>query len=231
MKGLFICLEGCDCTGKSTIAEFVHEKIGKDRSVLARNPGATPLGKELRSIIKSREDIEMDRFTEQLLFMADHGAFINQVLVPNIESGKHVISDRHDLVGNCAYGYAGKTDKVKLRNMRRLFFGAPSIDILFIFHCSAETAAKRAMSRNEECKIEARGSDYMAGARQVYDAVMKMQQSDLSKWRGERTNLEIKELAEEIGQMASKIYDIDANKELEEVKSQVLDRLAEEGII
>jgi len=216
--GKVIVFEGVDGSGKSTIAQFVHKHIGEDKSVLARNPGSTLLGQELRNLIKHRKDIEIDKFTEQLLFMADHSAFINGVMIPTIKAGKHVICDRHDLIGNIAYGYAGGLSKTKTYNMRRLFWGAPLIDLLFIFHCSRESSEARAKNRNKQCKVEARGNVYLDGARRVYEATA----GDAPK--------DAEAMVEEILFMARTTVHVDANKSLDEVKEDVLHHLVEMGI-
>lgn len=86
MKGLFIVLEGIDCSGKSTQAELLIDYfVSKDcEAVLSPEPSAGPIGNLIREIMKGRVSLTKDaqKFDEQLayLFAADrHDHLYNDV--------------------------------------------------------------------------------------------------------------------------------------------------------
>ncbi len=89
-RGKFITLEGIDGAGKSThigaIADFLRGH-GKDL-VVTREPGGTPLGEKLRSVLLSQT---MHIETEALLMFAARREHIAQVIAPALAAGRWVL--------------------------------------------------------------------------------------------------------------------------------------------
>ncbi|MFI8305239.1 dTMP kinase [Streptomyces sp. NPDC085927] len=107
--GFFIALEGGDGAGKSTQAEALAEWIrGKGHEVvLTREPGATPVGKRLRSILLDVSSAGLSHRAEALLYAADRAEHIDTVVRPALERGAIVISDRY-IDSSVAYQGAGR---------------------------------------------------------------------------------------------------------------------------
>ena len=108
MAGIFITLEGTDGAGKSTqlnlLAEYL-KNIGRN-VLITREPGGTPIGEEIRSMILSTANSEMTHETEALLYAAARAQHVAQIIKPALDAGKIVISDRY-LDSSIAYqGYA-----------------------------------------------------------------------------------------------------------------------------
>ena len=91
-RGRYIALEGFDGSGKSTQAEMLATHLD---AVLTREPGATPLGEALRDVLlhAALDDAPSAR-AEALLFSADRAQHIASVVVPALESGRDVVTDR-----------------------------------------------------------------------------------------------------------------------------------------
>ncbi|MEU3144131.1 dTMP kinase [Streptomyces sp. NPDC006999] len=107
--GFFIALEGGDGAGKSTQAETLAEWI-RDKGhevVLTREPGATPVGKRLRSILLDVSSAGLSHRAEALLYAADRAEHIDTVVRPALERGAVVISDRY-IDSSVAYQGAGR---------------------------------------------------------------------------------------------------------------------------
>ncbi|MFE9922144.1 dTMP kinase [Streptomyces sp. NPDC005774] len=107
--GFFIALEGGDGAGKSTQAEALAEWI-RDKGhevVLTREPGATPVGKRLRSILLDVSSAGLSHRAEALLYAADRAEHIDTVVRPALERGAVVISDRY-IDSSVAYQGAGR---------------------------------------------------------------------------------------------------------------------------
>ncbi|MCL4454638.1 MAG: dTMP kinase [Deinococcus sp.] len=104
MTGLFITFEGPEGAGKSTQVTLLAEWL-RARGLEAyttREPGGTPLGREIRRLLLSQD---MSAETEYLLYSADRAEHVRKVVLPALEEGKIVISDRH-LDSSLAYqGY------------------------------------------------------------------------------------------------------------------------------
>jgi dTMP kinase len=92
-RGKFITLEGIDGAGKSTHVQWLAERLRArvKTVVVTREPGGTPLGEQLREIIL-HEPMDLD--TEALLVFAARQEHIRKVIVPSLEAGAWVLSDR-----------------------------------------------------------------------------------------------------------------------------------------
>lgn len=93
MFGKFITLEGIDGAGKSTHLGWLQDWL-RERAiehVLTREPGGTPLGEKLRELLL-HHDMHLE--TETLLMFAGRREHIAQVILPALQAGSWVVSDR-----------------------------------------------------------------------------------------------------------------------------------------
>lgn len=92
-RGRFISLEGLDGAGKSThlawLTAHLHAQ-GIDHLV-SREPGGTPLGEKLRTLLLSEE---MDLETEALLMFAARREHLAGLIEPALARGQWVLCDR-----------------------------------------------------------------------------------------------------------------------------------------
>lgn len=107
--GLFIAFEGGDGAGKSTQAALLTQAMSDaGRTVLrTREPGGTPVGEKLRSLVLEHGQGEIDAKTEALIFAAARAAHAAQVIAPAVARGEIVISDRY-ADSSIAYQGAGR---------------------------------------------------------------------------------------------------------------------------
>ncbi|WP_326792500.1 dTMP kinase [Streptomyces sp. NBC_00841] len=107
--GFFLALEGGDGAGKSTQVEALAEWIRAKghEVVVTREPGATPVGKRLRSILLDVSSAGLSNRAEALLYAADRAEHIDSVVRPALERGAIVISDRY-IDSSVAYQGAGR---------------------------------------------------------------------------------------------------------------------------
>lgn len=108
-RGKLIVLEGPDGSGKSTqarmLVRFLHSR-GYD-AIHMREPGGTPVGEKIRSIILDPANKEMCLETELLLYMASRAQIVCEVVIPNLRKGKILVSERF-LPSSIVYqGFAG----------------------------------------------------------------------------------------------------------------------------
>lgn len=95
-RGLFITFEGGEGCGKSVqisrFAEYLRTR--GCNVVMTREPGGTPVGKEIRRLLVEGDKDKFDEITEILLFYADRRIDLTQVVFPALAAGKCVLSDR-----------------------------------------------------------------------------------------------------------------------------------------
>ena len=108
--GLFVCFEGGDGSGKSTQSRLIRDwLVARGETVLLTfEPGDTPVGKEMRRIVLDPATGHLSDRTEALLYIADKAEHVDHVVVPALERGEVVITDRY-VDSTLAYQGAGRS--------------------------------------------------------------------------------------------------------------------------
>ncbi len=101
-KGKFIVFEGLDGSGKSTQIENLKAKLRTEniRCHFTREPSDSIPGGLIRSAMKKKTTFHND--TSALLFLADRIEHVTKDIIPLLEEGIHVVSDRY-YYSNIAY--------------------------------------------------------------------------------------------------------------------------------
>lgn len=95
--GYFITLEGIEGSGKSTHARLLQEALVRDgrRVCLTREPGGTPLGEKLRELLMGSSGEAPVPAAELFIILAARAQHVEDVVLPHLERGEIVISDRY----------------------------------------------------------------------------------------------------------------------------------------
>lgn len=96
-RGGFVAFEGGDGAGKTTQLNLL-ESWFKDQNVAyerTREPGGTPIGERIRSLVLEHGQGEVDPRTEALLFAASRAAHVVQRIEPALQAGRFVLCDRY----------------------------------------------------------------------------------------------------------------------------------------
>jgi dTMP kinase len=149
VPGTFITFEGIDGSGKSTQLRLLNTFLrarGCD-ALLTREPGGTKLGLRLREALLDATE-EVDPLTELLVFAADRAQHVRGVLVPALESGGVVISDRY-ADATVAYQGAGRGFAPELiARIVQLATGGLKPDLTLLFDVSIEESITRTTRRS-----------------------------------------------------------------------------------
>lgn len=107
--GTFLVFEGGDGAGKTTQLGLLEEWLrgrGLDCE-RTREPGGTPIGERIRSLVLEHDQGEVDPHTEALLFAASRAAHVTQRIRPALRAGRTVLCDRY-IDSSVAYQGAGR---------------------------------------------------------------------------------------------------------------------------
>ena len=130
--GRFITLEGIDGAGKSTHVPWIAARIEEagHAIVATREPGGTPLGESLRSLIL-REPMTHD--SEALLMFATRREHLDRVIRPALARGDWVLCDRFT---DATYAYQGGghgVDRARIRELEQWIHGDCQPDLTLLF--------------------------------------------------------------------------------------------------
>ena len=173
MTPLFLSIDGCDGTGKSTQMELLTGWLASSGHdvVICRDPGSTPLGEEVRGLLLDRADLQIHRRSEMLLYMAARAQLVEEIIRPALESGKTVVSDRY-LLANVVYqGHAGGLDVETLWEVGRIATDSVSPDLTLLLDMPAEAASAR-LERSLD-RMELQGAEFHARVREGFLAEAK----------------------------------------------------------
>lgn len=204
-SGLYIALEGIDGSGKTTQVEELSkyfESQGKEvfKTHEPRREGA--VGKLVHDVLQ--ESVDVPAVSLQYLFAADRAIHQVQRVIPALESGKVVISDR-TFWSSVPYGLLDKYLSEKEENVDQLLaalsilsmyheFIAP--DIAIILDVSVETAGNRLAGLDRKAEIYEK-KDKLLKIKEGYDLLLQKFPEQLVK--------------------------VDAEKSVENVTSEILD--------
>ncbi|MBQ1304991.1 MAG: dTMP kinase [Erysipelotrichales bacterium] len=107
-KGQFIAFEGCDGSGKTTVSRAVYERLKEEGYdvIYTREPGGIEISEQIRNVILDPKNVTMDERTEALLYAASRRQHLMEKVLPALEQGKIVLSDRYVLSSLAYQGYA-----------------------------------------------------------------------------------------------------------------------------
>lgn len=144
----YVVFDGMDGSGKGTQIELLKKLLG-DWVVFTREPGGTPFAEEIRKVVRDNplagKSTALNNF---LLFWAAREELMHNLVMPMLNSGKHVFSDRGDS-STYAFQLCGEENKELIgafNLMRNLVFHTHrrrNPDLYVVFDLPAEIARER----------------------------------------------------------------------------------------
>jgi dTMP kinase len=173
-RGLFITFEGMDGSGKTTQMHRLAERLrAMGRGVVeTTEPGGPPIAMKIRRILLDSANQELSPTTELLLYFASRAQNVDEWILPALERGEIVVSDRFTdsslAYQGCGRGLGAETvmalDRIACRGLKP--------DLTILVDVDAESSLARARARNvAEPHCETRMDDQsLEFHRKVYDA-------------------------------------------------------------
>ena len=154
-KGFFITFEGPEASGKSSQILLLKKYLTKNKIpfIITREPGGTILGEKLRKLILSNKS-NINNIEEILLLMAARSNHINNIILPNIEKGKLVISDRFADSTFVYQGIVNKFGKLRAIKLHNDLLNNFYPDLTFVFNLKISEILKRLQKRRIKNKYD-----------------------------------------------------------------------------
>ena len=160
-RGAFIVLEGIDGSGSTTQARLLVERLvhaGKD-ALFTCEPSDGPIGELIRRALQRSlstadgEPVGLDWVTLSLLFAADRADHTERTILPALEAGRNVVSDRYDLSSLAYQSATSDSAPDVLSWIRQLNGRVPRPDLTLIVDVGAETAERRRQQRGQAAEL------------------------------------------------------------------------------
>jgi len=167
MQGKFITLEGMDGAGKSTNIPFIQNLLAQaGHSVVStREPGGTELGEKLREILL-HDAMHVD--TETLLMFAARAEHLQQLILPALNAGSWVLSDRFTDATFAYQSGAKGLNAERVLQLESWVQGQLQPDLTLLFDVPVEISVARLAQARTPDKFERESADFFTRIRNAY---------------------------------------------------------------
>ena len=150
MPGLFITFEGTEGGGKSTQVALLAERlrvVGHKVRVL-REPGGTPIGEEIRHLLKHHPaNVAMMPEAELLLMNASRAQLVLEVIRPALAAGEIVLCDRFYDSTTAYQGYGRQLDFARVQSVIDIAVGCTRPQVTLLLRVPTEVSEARRHAR------------------------------------------------------------------------------------
>lgn len=187
---MFITFEGIEGCGKTTQIRKL-QRILKKRAIpclITREPGATPIGLQIRAILLDQKNKKLDPKAELLLYLADRCQHVSEKVQPALSQGQWVISDRFWDATVVYQGLARGINGKFLEKLRPWIMGPLWPDKTFLLDLPVNLGLARAWERINNSKEPEKESRFEKEAQAFHE---KIRQGYLSLARKEPKRISI----------------------------------------
>jgi dTMP kinase len=151
-RGRFITFEGTDGCGKSTQLRMLAERLraeGKD-VLESAEPGGTRIGLQIRSILLDSANQELSPTAEMLLYFASRAQTVDEWILPALQRGATVLSDRFTDSTLAYQGAARGLGRDSVMTIHEIACRGLLPDLTIYLDIDLETSLERAHARNRQ---------------------------------------------------------------------------------
>jgi dTMP kinase len=170
MRGKFITIEGGEGVGKSTNIEFIQQVLAEQgvECLITREPGGTPMAEEIREVLIKNRSEQVVSEAELLLMFAARAQHLSSKILPALESGVWVISDRFT-DATYAYQSGGRgVSEQKVALLEDFVQGDLRPDLTLLLDAPIEVGMERARNRGKLDRFEEEQTAFFSRVRQNY---------------------------------------------------------------
>ncbi|HKT28198.1 dTMP kinase [Dyella sp.] len=169
-RGRFISLEGGEGAGKSTLLGGLRDYLQQHGVQLlqVREPGGTPLGEAIRSLVLDPAHASLSAESELLLMFASRAQLVRERIQPALESGQWVLCDRY-VDASYAYQGGGRGQPIeRIADLERWACDGVKPDLTLLLDLPVSTGRARAAGRGAADRIETEADTFFERVRQAY---------------------------------------------------------------
>ncbi len=171
MRGKLITLEGGEGAGKSTVLTAIRERLGEHGTAhqVSREPGGTPLGESVRELVLGAHlSGQICAESELLLMFAARAQLVREVIVPALEAGTWIVSDRY-VDASYAYQGAGRGQPLdRIAGLEDWACAGIRADLTLLLDLPVSQGLSRANQRGAADRIESEQADFFERVRTGY---------------------------------------------------------------
>jgi dTMP kinase len=175
--GFFITFEGSEGCGKSTQIALLADKLRRlgREPLLIREPGGTVAGESIRHLLQHAPEGEaLVPEAELLLFAASRAQLVREKILPALEAGQVVISDRFLDSTTVYQGVARRIPAEATARINSFAVGDCLPDVTFVLDLDRETSLARMHSGKRQLdRIERESEEFFSAVRQGYLELVK----------------------------------------------------------
>ena len=177
----FLSIEGPDGSGKTTQARLLADHLrqaGHD-VLLAREPGGTPIGDQIRQVLFSLDNKGMSPESEFLLFSASRAQLVRQVLRPHLQQGGLVVCDRFADSSLAYQGYGHGLELEMVQAVTRLATGGLRPNLTVLLDLPAEDGLARRKQGGRWNRLDDYDLEFHQRVRQAF---LGLAAADPARW-------------------------------------------------
>ena len=168
MNGKFIVLEGIDGCGKTTqinkLCRWLPKSglIQKNSTLIkTREPGGSILGREIRDMILNNNKLNTpSNLTELLLYFADRAEHISKIILPELQNGNWIVSDRFSGSTLAYQGYGREMNIDIIKKLENIVCQNIRPDLTIFLDISPEESILRRKNKVAD-RIESEGLEFL----------------------------------------------------------------------
>ncbi|MFM7308852.1 MAG: dTMP kinase [Actinomycetota bacterium] len=175
MPSQYIAFEGVEGCGKSTHVKRLATHLD---ALVTREPGGTPVGATLRGIMADPANTQLSARAEALMMAADRAQHLRELVVPTLESGRHVVSDR-SVYSSLAYqGYGRQLDLGELRRLNDFAIASRWPDLVVYIRVELDVVRQRLLKRDTD-RFEREDDQFFL---RVIDGFDRLAEAEPQRW-------------------------------------------------
>jgi dTMP kinase len=180
--GAFITFEGPEGSGKTSQMATLTEHLRQQGFAVfaTREPGGTPIGDQVRTILMGLKNTEMQKRTEILLFQASRAQLVAQEIRPRLARGEIILCDRYADSTLAYQGYGYKEFSLEeLRPLIDFATGGLKPDLTLLLDVDVEVGLQRRAQDGEWNRLDAYALAFHQNVRQGY---LEMAHAEPQRW-------------------------------------------------